>query len=102
MTHFDGTVTPKKQDRLKNFARQNTTHVDKKIASVMMSIMDNNWQLANNIKLPNEWRIFIREYQSSPTELIVSAINERLEKAANVKEDSNAKNMFKDNKKKYD
>lgn len=85
MTHFDD-ATPKKQDRLKNFARQNFAVQDKKIISVMMSIMDNNWQLANNIKLPNEWRLFIREYQSSPTELIVSAINERLEKA-NIKED---------------
>ena len=55
-------------------------HQRKKIEAVMMSAVDNNWQHATNINIANEWRLFIREYQSSPTELIVSAINERLEK----------------------
>jgi len=46
-----------------------------------MSKVENNWQFATRINLKNEWHLFIREYQSSPTELIVSAINERLNSA---------------------
>jgi len=47
--------------------------------------------MANNINIANEWRLFIREYQSSPTELFVSAINERLDKqgARGANKDSN-------------
>lgn len=46
-----------------------------------MSKIDNNWQCSNEKIISNhEWRLFIKEYQSSPTELIVSAINERLNK----------------------
>lgn len=55
-------------------------HKRGKIEAVMMSVAENNWQMANNINIANEWRLFIREYQSSPTELFVSAINERLDK----------------------
>ena len=55
-------------------------HKREKIEAVMMSVAENNWQMASNINKANEWRLFIREYQSSPTELFVSAINERLDK----------------------
>ena len=66
-------------------------HKKQKIEAVMMSVAENNWQMANNINIANEWRLFIREYQSSPTELFVSAINERLDKqgARGVNKDSN-------------
>lgn len=89
----------KKQDRLKNFAKQGLLrslhgasghtggigtgpqHNQGKIEAVMMSKIDNNWQCSNEKIISNqEWRLFIKEYQSSPTELIVSAINERLNK----------------------
>jgi hypothetical protein len=89
----------KKQDRLKNFAKQGllrslhgaSSHTggigtgpqqsQGKIEAVMMNRIDNNWQCSNEKIISNqEWRLFIKEYQSSPTELIVSAINERLNK----------------------
>lgn len=89
----------KKQDRLKNFAKQGLLlsvhgasghtggigsgmqHSQRKIEAVMMSKIDNNWQFSNEKIISNqEWRLFIKEYQSSPTELIVSAINETLNK----------------------
>jgi len=46
-----------------------------------MQAEDHNWQFQSSKKIYNasEWRLFIREYQSSPTDLIVSAINERLD-----------------------
>jgi hypothetical protein len=43
-----------------------------------MNVYDNNWSFKKKLDMSNEWRLFIKEYQSSPTELIVSAINERL------------------------
>lgn len=49
----------------------------RKIKAVIMAKHEYNWQCSEEkITLQQEWRIFIREYQSSPTELIVSAINE--------------------------
>jgi len=50
----------------------------KKIKAVVMNKKQNHWQCSNErISSFNEWRLFIKEYQSSPTELVVSAINER-------------------------
>ena len=46
-----------------------------------MSREDHNWQLGcSKVVEDYSWRLFIKEYQSSPTELIVSAINERSRK----------------------
>jgi hypothetical protein len=75
----------------------------------MMSVVDNNWQLASNINIANEWRLFIREYQSSPTELFVSAINERLEKQgaeaatqnSNLKDNAQIKKILDDSNRKH-
>ena len=39
-----------------------------------------NWQFAQEINQKSEWRLFIKEYQSSPTEIFVSAVNEKLNK----------------------
>lgn len=55
---------------------------------------ENNWQFSQEINQKSEWRLFIKEYQSSPTELFVSAINEKLnkdegDKKINRKKDSN-------------
>ena len=52
----------------------------KKIEAVKMSNLDNNWQFSSKMVTQSSWRIFIQNYQSSPLELIVSAINERLKK----------------------
>ena len=51
-----------------------------------------NWQFAEEINQKSEWRLFIKEYQSSPTELFVSAVNEKLHKDENknIKKDSNS------------
>lgn len=41
----------------------------------------NHWQCSKERILSlQEWRLFIKEYQSSPTEIIVSAINEKANK----------------------
>ena len=71
----------KKQDRLKNFAKQGllislhgtSAHAGGtgsgpqrskgKIEAVMMSKIDNNWQFSNEKIISNhEWRLFIKEY----------------------------------------
>ena len=51
-----------------------------------------NWQFAEEINQKSEWRLFIKEYQSSPTELFVSAVNEKLHKDENknIKKDANS------------
>lgn len=43
---------------------------------------ENNWRFSSEQIFKSEWRLFIKEYQSSPTELVVSAINTRLSKTA--------------------
>ena len=46
-----------------------------------MTKKGHNWQYSNEkIISLHEWRLFIKEYQSSPTELVVSAINENSNK----------------------
>lgn len=51
-----------------------------------MDIAENNWRFdAASLAHKSNLRLFIREYQSSPTELYVSAINERLS-SSNEKE----------------
>ena len=44
---------------------------------------EHNWQFSQEINQKSEWRLFIKEYQSSPTELFVSAVNEKLNKDEN-------------------
>ena len=42
-----------------------------------MPLHENNWQFGGDLGSANEWRLFIKEYQSSPTELFVSCMNTR-------------------------
>jgi hypothetical protein len=77
----DGDSSVKKQDRLKNFAKQGlllslhgtSAHAGGvgsgpqgnkgRIEAVMMSKIDNNWQFSNEKIISNhEWRLFIKEY----------------------------------------
>ena len=53
----------------------------------MMSNTDNNWQFSSKmVNSKTQRRIFIKTYQASPLELVVSAINERLKKEKKVEE----------------
>lgn len=80
-------VNQKKRERLDNFKKQDVlvgskikAQAQKKIDAVKMSNTDNNWQFSEKMVQQSEWRIFIENYQSSPLELLVSAVNERLKK----------------------
>ena len=50
----------------------------------MMSNIDNNWQFTQKMISENKKRIFIKNYQSSPIELTVSVLNQRLKKDENA------------------
>lgn len=53
----------------------------------MMSNTDNNWQFSSKmVNSKTQRRIFIKTYQASPLELVVSAINERLKKEKKAEE----------------
>ena len=53
----------------------------------MMSNTDNNWQFSSKmVNSKTQRRIFIKIYQASPLELVVSAINERLKKDKKMEE----------------
>lgn len=86
--HTDDYSTRKK-DRLKTFLKQdvqvslnrNAGAMAERIEAVMMVKQETNWMCSNErIISKHAHRLFIKEYQSSPTELIVSAVNERLNK----------------------
>lgn len=54
--------------------------------STMMSHLDNNWQFSEVMMKEGYRRIYIKNYQSSPIELLVSAVNERLKKNQTAKD----------------
>ena len=43
-----------------------------------MSNTENNWQFSKKVGDESKLRVFIKNYQSSPLELVVSALNEKL------------------------
>ena len=43
-----------------------------------MSNTENNWQFSKKVGDDSKLRVFIKNYQSSPLELVVSALNEKL------------------------
>jgi len=54
----------------------------------MMTNAENNWYFSIKKVDERSSRIFIKNYQSSPVELIVTAINEKLKSLPNKKEES--------------
>jgi len=49
------------------------------------SMAETNWQFSKKVVNENKLRVFIKHYQSSPLELVVSALNEKL-KGVNTKD----------------
>lgn len=75
----------KKKERLRTFVKQDVAMGSKirhgqhrKVEAAKMSTTDSNWQFSSKVYTQSKWKVFIKTYQSSPLELVVSAINERL------------------------
>lgn len=75
----------KKKERLRTFVKQDVAMGSKvlqgqhkKVEAAKMSTTDSNWQFSSRVYSQSKWKVFIKTYQSSPLELVVSAINERL------------------------
>jgi hypothetical protein len=79
----------RKQDRLDTFKKQDTMagskirnlgSTQRRVGAQQVSIIDTDWQYSEKMTLQGGQRIFIQSYQSSPLDLYVSALNERLKK----------------------
>ena len=55
-----------------------------------MSTTESNWQFSSKVVSQSKWKIFIKTYQSSPLELVVSAINERFKRDRKAEEQKKA------------
>lgn len=87
MLDFSEAANRRKEDRLESFKRQDVlvgstvgVATRQKVQTVKLTSEEANWQFSSKMVTQSEWRIFIKNYQSSPLELLVSAINERLKK----------------------
>lgn len=87
----------KKKERLRTFVKQDVamgskvrSGQNKKVEAAKMSTTESNWQFSSKVVSQSKWKIFIKTYQSSPLELVVSAINERFQRDRKAEEQKKA------------